>query len=493
MIQAHLPALQVIIPLIVAPFCLLIRRSDLAWAFSLLVTWCTFAIALILLLQVNETGTISYPMGDWSAPYGIEYKVDLLSAFVLVIVSGIGSVVMPYARLSIEREIPWPRIYLFYTMYLLCLCGLLGIAITGDVFNLFVFLEVSSLSSYVLIALGKDRRALTAAFRYLIMGTIGATFYVIGVGLMYMMTGSLNMADLAKLMPLVAETRTIQAAIAFLIIGLGLKLALFPLHLWLPNAYTYAPTVVTIFLAATATKVAVYAFLRIIFTVFGNVPVLQKEFMTDFLMFLAIVAMFAGSFVAIYQTNIKRMLAYSSIAQIGYMVLGISFISVAGLTGGIIHIFNHAVVKGALFMAVGCIFIKMGSVYIEDLAGAGKRMPVTMASFVICGLGLIGVPLTVGFISKWYLILAALDKGLWPIAAAIVGSSLLAVIYVWRVIEVAYFQPAPEGAETRSEAPMTMLAPMWFLTLASVYFGVDATRTINIAETAAAYLLKVIQ
>jgi multicomponent Na+:H+ antiporter subunit D len=492
-IRSHLPALLIVVPMMSAPVCLLLRRSDLTWAFSLMVTWCTFAISLALLFQVTDTGTITYSLGGWSAPYGIEYKIDLLSAFVVVIVSGIGSVVMPYARLSIESEIPWPRIYLFYTMYLLCLTGLLGIAITGDVFNLFVFLEVSSLSSYVLIALGKERRALMAAFRYLIMGTIGATFYVIGVGLMYMMTGSLNMADLAELLPTVAHTRTIQTATAFLIIGLGLKLALFPMHLWLPNAYTYAPSVVTIFLAATATKVAVYAFLRVIFTVFGNVPVLQKEMIADTLMILAIVAMFVGSFVAIYQTNIKRMLAYSSIAQIGYMVLGISFITITGLTGGIIHLFNHAVVKGALFMAMGCILLRTGSVYIEDLAGIGKRMPITMASFVICGLGLIGVPATVGFISKWYLVWAAIEQGMWYIGVLILLSSLLAVIYVWRIVEVSYLQAAPEDIPDIQEAPMTMLVPMWLLTLASVYFGIDATRTIDIARTAAAHLLKVVQ
>ncbi|MEX2451945.1 MAG: monovalent cation/H+ antiporter subunit D family protein, partial [Rhodospirillales bacterium] len=455
MIQANLPALQVVIPLLAAPICLLLRRSDWTWGFALLVTWTTFAIALALLFQVADTGTISYPLGDWAAPWGIEYKVDFLSAFLLVIVSGIGSVVMPYARTSIEHEIPWPRIYLFYTMYLLCLTGLLGIAITGDVFNLFVFLEISSLSSYVLIALGKERRALTAAFRYLIMGTIGATFYVIGVGLIYMMTGSLNMTDLSTLMPAVYETRTIQAALAFLIIGLGLKLALFPLHLWLPNAYTYAPSVVTIFLAATATKVAVYAFLRIIFTVFGNVSVLHKAVLDDALMLMAVAAMFVGSLVAVYQTNVKRMLAYSSIAQIGYMVLGISFITVTGLTGGIIHLFNHAVVKGALFMALGCIVLRTGSVYIQDMAGIGKRMPITMASFVICGLGLIGVPLTVGFISKWYLVLAALESGMWFIAVLILLSSLLAVIYIWRNVEAANIQAPPPDAPEINEAPIT--------------------------------------
>ena len=193
MIAAHLPALQVVIPLIAAPVCLLLRHSGLVWGFALLVSWSTLGIAAALLDQVLASGTISYAMGNWAAPWGIEYRVDTLSAFV----AGIGAVVMPFARTSVRREIPADRISLFYTAYLLCLAGLLGITITGDAFNLFVFLEISSLSSYILISLGKDRRALTAAYRYLVMGTIGATFILIGVGLLYMMTGTLNMADLA--------------------------------------------------------------------------------------------------------------------------------------------------------------------------------------------------------------------------------------------------------------------------------------------------------
>jgi multicomponent Na+:H+ antiporter subunit D len=485
--MAHLPVLQVVLPLIAAPICLILRRAEWTWAFALIVTWCCFAISILLLLQVSGSGPISYPIGDWAAPWGIEYKVDMLSAFLLVIVSAIGSVVIPYARRSVEAEIPWPRIYLFYTMYLLCFCGLLGIAVTGDAFNLFVFLEISSLSSYVLISMGRYRRSLTAAYRYLIMGTIGATFYIIGVGMMYMMTGTLNMADLATRIPAIADTRTIQVAMAFIIVGLGLKLALFPLHMWLPNAYTFAPSVVTIFLASTATKVAVYALLRIVFTVFGGGPIL---IVAEALMVLSVLAMFVGSLVAVYQGNIKRMLAYSSIAQIGYMVLGISFLTATGLTGGIIHLFNHALVKGALFMAVGCMFLRLESVRIEDLAGIGKRMPVTMAAFVIAGLGLIGVPLTVGFISKWYLVLAALEKDMWHIAVLILGSSLIAVIYVWRLVEVAYFRPVAAGAAESKEAPLSMLVPLWILTLASVYFGIDATRTADIAATAAKFLLK---
>ncbi|MDP6927322.1 MAG: proton-conducting transporter membrane subunit, partial [Rhodospirillales bacterium] len=209
-VAIHLPVLQVIIPLIAAPICLVIRRTQATWIIALAVSWIGLAVALALLGTILETDkSIVYFLGSWAAPWGIEYRIDTLSAFVLVIVAGIGSITMLFAPTSVAAEIPKDRIYLFYTMYLLTLAGLLGIAVTGDAFNLFVFLEISSLSSYVLISLGSQRQALTAAFRYLILGTVGATFYVIGVGLMYQMTGTLNMADLAERLPAVAETRTI--------------------------------------------------------------------------------------------------------------------------------------------------------------------------------------------------------------------------------------------------------------------------------------------
>lgn len=485
MIAQHLPILQIIVPLLSAPFCMFIRQPRLVWIWCVLVSWLCLPMSIGLLLQVLENGVVVYHLGDWAAPWGIEYRIDSLNAFVLVIVSMVGAVVLPYARRSVEREIPASRIYLFYTMILLCMTGLLGIVITGDAFNLFVFLEISSLSTYVLISFGKDRRALTGAYRYLIMGTIGATFYIIGVGLMYMATGTLNIADLAKLVPEMAHNRTIQAALAFLLVGLALKAALFPLHMWLPNAYTYAPSVVTVFLAATATKVAVYAFIRVVFSIFGDVDILAVLPVRYLLMVLALAAMFAGSAVAIYQTNAKRILAYSSVAQIGYMILGISFDSVTGVTAGIVHLFNHALMKGGLFMAIGAVAYQIGSVKIDDMAGLGRRMPLTMAAFVVGGLSLIGVPLTAGFISKWYLIQAALEADWWPVAMLIVFSSLLAVIYVWRIVEIAYFRPAPEGAPDLTPAPISMLIPMWILIGATVYFGIDATTTLDVASAAA--------
>lgn len=488
MMDAHLPVLQIVIPMVAAPICVLLRRKTMTWAFAMLVSLVALGIATQLLGKVLSGGVISYALGGWAAPVGIEYRVDVINAFVLLLVTLIGAVVLFYAPPSVANEVSGERHYLFYAAYLLCLTGLLGITITGDAFNVFVFLEISSLSSYTLIALGKDRRALTAAYQYLILGAIGATFIVIGIGLMYMMTGTLNMADLARRLPSMFDSRTAMVAFAFLTVGMLIKLAMFPLHTWLPNAYSYAPSVVTSFLAATATKVSIYVFLRFTFTIWGADFVFERLNLDAFLIPLALLGIYVASLAAIYQTNVKRLLAYSSVAQIGYMMLGIGFVSVSGLTGGIVHLFNHALMKGALFLAVGCVVLRIGSANLVDWKGLGRKMPVTMAAFVIGGLGLIGVPLTVGFVSKWYLILAALEKGWWPVALLALISSLLAVIYVWRVVEVAYFQKADDDTAVQ-EAPLQMLIPMWGLTLATLYFGVTTDLTVGVAQKAAQWLL----
>ena len=207
------------------------------------------------------------------------------------------------------------------------------------------------------------------------------------------------------------------------------------------------------------------------------------------LMPFAIAAMFVGSAVAIFEPDIKRMLAYSSVAQIGYMILGISLATSLGVAAGLLHLFNHALIKGALFLAMGCVFYRIGSVQLADMAGLGKRMPWTMGAFVAGGLSLIGVPATVGFISKWYLILAALEKGWWWVAVLVLLSSLLAIVYVWRVVEVAYFKDAPDGATEVREAPLVMLVPTWTLIAANIYFGLDTRVSVGIALKAAKSLV----
>lgn len=489
MIAQNLPALQVVIPLIAAPTCVVLYRPNLAWAFATLVSWAALAIAIALLLQVLATGPISYELGGWAPPWGIEYRVDLANAYVLLIVAAISSIVMPFAHRSVIAEVPESKISLFYSMYLLCLTGLLGITITGDAFNVFVFLEISSLSSYVLISLGRDRRALTAAFQYLIMGTIGATFYLIGIGLLYHATGSLNIYDLANLVKGVDGLRTVHTAFAFLIIGIAIKAAVFPLHFWLPNAYCYAPSVVTAFLAATATKVSIYVLIRVVFTLFGVSYSFDVIGLGVILAPLAVIAMLVASLVAIFQTNVKRLLAYSSVAQIGYMILGISLGSAAGLTASLVHLFNHAVIKGSLFLVLGCVYLRLRTVELRELAGLGQAMPLTMAAFVLGGLSLIGVPLTTGFISKWLLIQAVIEQVHWVYAVIIVLSSILAIVYVWRVVEVVYFHDRPEDAAPVEEAPISMLVPTWILILANIYFGIDTEITNGVAEQAAAFLM----
>jgi len=483
MMPAHLSILLVVIPLIAAPVVAILPRGRLPWTLTLIVTAVCAILAGMQLWGVVHNGVISYEIGGWPPPWGIEYRIDALNAFIALIVAGIAFVTLPYALLSAEKEINEDQIPLFYSAFLLCFAGLLGITQTGDIFNVFVFLEISSLSSYALISLGRKRQALTSAYQYLIMGTLGATFFLIGVGLVYSETGTLNMADLTAQLPKVLDLNTVHTGFTFILIGIALKLALFPLHLWLPNAYTYAPTVITVFLAATATKVAVYVMLRILFSVFPDGFVSSTP-TGDLFIILGLAGIIIASVYAIYQTNIKRLLAYSSVAQIGYIALGIGFASTSGLMASLIHVFNHALMKGALFMAIGAIIYRIGNCSMNNIQGLGRQMPWTFAAIVIGGLSLIGVPGTAGFISKWYLVIAALEQQAWIAVAVILIGSLLAVVYVGKVIEALYFKPATETNLSIKEAPMLLLAPTWALVIANIYFGLNTELTVGIAEHA---------
>jgi len=316
-----------------------------------------------------------------------------------------------------------------------------------------------------------------------------------------MATGTLNMLDLADKVPIAlvgdAEGQhyrsVIQAAFAFMTVGASIKLALFPLHHWLPNAYAYAPSVVSAFLSATATKVSFYVLVRVVFTIFGVGLAAQTERLEDALLVLALSAVVGGSAVAIVQTDVKRLLAYSSIAQIGYFVLGFSLGNETAMTGGLIHLFNHALTKGGLFMALGCVAWRCGFARLDDMRGLGKRMPLTMLAFVVGGIGLIGVPLTSGFVSKWYLVLGCLEADLWWVAFLILVASLMAVAYVWKVVEVAYFSDPPEHDAHRQEAPLGMLIPTWAMIGATIVFGIWPSPMLGAARQAAEMLFGGVQ
>ena len=491
-LEAHLPVLQVVIPLLTAPLCVLIRHPRTVWFLACAVSGVVFYIACNLLIHLQEGGDISYALGGWPAPWGIEYRVDLLNALVLIVVSGISTVTLVYGRDSLEREVEHSRIYLLYTAWLLCLTGLLGMTVTADAFNVFVFLEISSLSTYLLVALCQDKRSLIAAFQYLVMGTIGASFLLIGIGLMYQMTGTLNMADLSTRLPSAAENRTVVVAIGFTLLGIAIKAAVFPVHLWLPKVYVFAPSAVSAFLAGTATKVSVYLLIRFSFSVFGIDSSLGDYALVDLFLILALAGCVGASLMAMYATELKKLLAYSSVAQVGYMIIGMSLANVSGLSAALIHIFNHALIKTTLFMVAGCIVFRTGVSTIADLAGLGKRMPITMAALVIGGLSLIGVPLSAGFISKWYFLSASIERGWWLVAGVIVLSSLMAVVYVWRVVEVVYFRkPQRLILEEIKEVPLLMCVPLCLLAGANVYFGVFPGLVTATARAASSALLGV--
>ncbi len=486
----QLPALLIVVPLLTAPLVVLLRPRGTAWAATTAASATAFAIAIVIASGVLDGRTWNYAMGSWPAPYGIALSIDAFGALILLLVTGASTLTLLASRRSIDGDIGDQRQPLFYSSWLLALAGLSGIAASADAFNIFVFMEISSLASYIIIAGGPDRRALPSVFKYLIMGTIGATFYLIGVGLIYMMTGTLNLADMAERLGDVTDLDPILVAAGFITVGLALKAAVFPLHVWLPNAYCYAPNAVTTFIAACGTKVALYVLLRFDFIVFqGNLVGHEIQFAL-FLLPLALLGILVASGVAVFENHLKRMLAFSSVAQIGYILLGASLVSIAGLTGGILHMFNHALAKGGLFLAVAGFATAGRGLELKNLGGIAQRMPWTFGAFVICGLSLIGIPGTAGFISKWYLVTAALDDGVLGLLAlaVIVAGSLMAVVYIWRFVEIASFG-GDDNAVERNEAPPPLLAVLWLVAALNVYFGIRPEIPVELSRRAADLLL----
>lgn len=488
-ITPHLPLLCVVIPLFGALLCAIIRNSRAAWLLAVCSTLCSFLCAVFLLIH-TDNGTVSYAIGGWQPPIGIEYRIDSLNAYVLALISAVGCLSVLYAHNAISEVSPHNRPW-YFSMMLLCLTGIMGMAATGDAFNLFVFMEIAALSSYVLIALGKQREALVAAYQYLIAGTIGATFYIIGIGFLYVSTGTLNIADLALRIAPIKTTVPVLTGIGFLITGLSIKAAIFPLHAWLPNAYRFAPVTASALLSGTATKVALYVLLRFIFGVLGVQFLLGTLGFYEVMVTFSLVAILFGSCIAIFQRNLRRMLAYSSIAQVGYITLGVALANENSLTGSLVHVVGHGLTKAGLFFVAGNILARLGSDHIADLAGIGRRMPWTIGSFIVLSFSMVGLPGTVGFLGKWYIALAAVERGSWWIAIIIIMTSLLALLYMGRFIEAAYFS-SHSDKKTKLPAdstPWNMGLSLAVLTGLCLWLGIDTGILIDKARAAALLLL----
>lgn len=482
LLAAHWPILVVVVPIATAPLAALLRERDLAWAAAAAASLLAFALSIALAATLPDE-PLRYAVGSWLPPYGIELRIDAFAVLLLLIVTGASSAALLIARAAVPSE----RAHLFFAAWLLALAGLCGIVVAGDAFNIFVFMEISSLATYTIIAGGTDRRALKAVFKYLVLGTIGATFYLIGVGFLYMMTGTLNLADMTARLSAVADVRPVLAGGAFITVGLALKAAVFPLHGWLPAAYTHAPHAVTAFIAPCSTKVALYVLLVFQFSVLPDRPGGEAQFATLMLP-LAALAMIVASIIAVRERDVKRLLAYSSVAQIGYIVLGAGLGSTTALGGALVHMFNHALAKGALFMAVA-LLAGAAALSTDSIAGAARRAPVTMAALVVAGVSLIGLPGTAGFIGKWQLVVAAVELGPLGVAAAIplLVSSVLAVIYVWKIVEPAYFRAAGSDTPT-GESSLAAVGLLVLVVGANVYFGLQPQLPLGLAERAAAEL-----
>ena len=472
LITPHLPVLTVVIPLIAGFLTPIVGWIDkrLAWYWVMLAMFVVLLIAGSNLATVIDSGTIHYKLGGWDPPFGIEYVIDLLNGFVCLIIAFIGFMVSIYSLESVKKEIPG-KTTPFYSVFLLLITGLMGMTITGDIFNFYVFLEISSLTAYALIAMGDRGDGVVASFNYLIMGTVAASFILLGIGYLYAVTGTLNMADMQSLLPDLYESRVVLAALAFFMAGFSIKVGLFPLHAWLPDAYTHAPSTASALIAGLMTKVGVYAMIRFMFGVFTPEFVIDVN-MTEILTWAAALAIIVGSVLAIAQSDIKRMLAYSSISQIGYILLGFGLVNVIGMQGGLLHIMNHAFMKCALFLVAGAIFYRTGIRNIYQFQGLGKKMPVTTTVFLVAALSMIGVPGTVGFTSKWYLALGSIEADQWIFVAVILVSSLLNIVYFWRIFDNIWFgHPHEIENIKRDEAPLTMLVPMVILGILCIYFG----------------------
>lgn len=447
-------------------------RKNLAFPISLAGVTISLLASVGGLVQVITHGPIHYHLGGWIPPIGIEYVLDHLSAFMAVLITGIAFVSMVYSRQSFLKEVP-DKVVPLYALTLLLLAGLTGIVVTGDLFNIYVFLEIASLTAYAVMAIGHDKAPM-AVFRYIIFGTVGACFYLLGVGFLYFATGSLNMADVARILPTLPDSRLVVAAAVFIIVGMGLKMALFPFHLWLPDVYTYAPSGVINFVAPLMTKVGAYVVIRVFVSVF------MPNYLTETLPIMTVIAWLAAigiifaSIMAIAQKDVRRMLAYSSVAQICYVALGIGMANPAGLIGAMLHILNHAFMKACLFQTVGSIRYSTGITDIARYAGLGRRMPLTMWAFTVAALSMIGIPPAAGFFSKWYLVVGAVNGNNWVFVAVILISSLLNAVYFFRVLEKAYMAPLPddEVVKQAKDPPKGMVVPMLVLAAGIIILGI---------------------
>lgn len=438
------------------------RLPDFIGVLCAAVTFCSSLFVLKLLGPAG--GTIVYSMGSWKPPVGIDMVIDGFSSLMLVVVNFVAFLITVYSVSYMQK---YTAKWKFFTLFLLMVAGMNGVVATGDIFNLFVFLEIASISSYALVAFGTEKEELEAAFKYAVMGTLGSLFLLLGIVFLYSFTSTLNMADMALILYQKGANNVVLLVTIFFIMGFGLKSALVPFHGWLPDAHPAAPAPVSATLSGVLIKsLGVYTLFRIFYNVLG-----ASQEVLSIIMALGVLSMVVGAFLAVGQWDFKRLLAYSSISQIGYIVLGISLGTPLGILGGLFHLFNHSIMKSLLFLTSGGVEYATGTRDIRNMGGLVNKMPVTGATYVIGSMSISGVPPFSGFWSKLIIIIAAVQAGRYWYAFWAVIASLLTLAALMKVAKYAFWGTLKEKYKAIKEVPLFMRLSMEILAFMCVIGG----------------------
>lgn len=496
--------LQVLIPIfLVGVACLIplvnLKRPGLSQTIALMAVTVSLIASATLFMRILNTpaGYLDYFLGhSWngdtllsgSQPIGIVQRGDIFGGIMLMLVNGIGLLVTIYSGQYIPHEVDKNRIVYYYTMLVLMLAGMSGITLTGDCFNFYVFLEVATISSYVLVAIPADKKSLEASFKYMLMGALGSILVVFGIVLLFSATGTLNMAyaasQIEKIMTapegssLANLKQLVYASMGLFTIGFGIKSAFFPTHAWLADAHPAAPSSISALLSGLVVKTTgIFLLIRFLFSVFNIHKYPYGDLLKVIFLVVATITTIGGSLFAIAQKDLKRMLAYSTISQMGYILIGIGFVTPIGLSAAILQMVNHAISKSLLFLCAGALIWKTGIRDIHKMGKIGHKMPLTMTCFTVGAMSLVGVPPLSGFMAKWALAEAAMDSKLMIMVGILLLSSLLNAIYYFRVVGIAFFGvAAPTETVTesvgKSEIPFTMAIPLVILASGTVYLGI---------------------
>ena len=429
--------------------------------------------ALLVLFAFGRIGaeTVVYSVGGWHPPFGINLVGDALAGFFHLLIAIISFLVVIYSLAYMKRYTGGPK---FYGLLMLMIAGMNGVVVSGDLFNMYVFLEVAAISSYGLVAFGVEHEELEASFKYLVLGSVASSFILFGIALLYSITGTLNLAHNARIIEGGVSGAMLNFIAALFIMGFGLKAALIPFHAWLPDAHPSAPAPISAMLSGLLIKaLGVYCIIRLLFLVFGF-----AQSYSFVLILLGILSMVGGAILAIGQGDFKRLLAYSSISQMGYIIFGIGLGTPLGIIGGLFHLLNHAFFKSLLFLCSGAVEYATGTRDLKQLGGLWKKMPVTSATCSIASLSISGIPPFGGFFSKLIIVIAAVKAydTLGPVAyvyaAITVFVSFLTIIYFVKLQKMALFGELPEKLSKVREVPVLMWSVLIILAVFCIAFGV---------------------